>query len=212
MYTITSAVKAITSTDNLLNALRDVLRNIDPEYSAEEKRFNNARRLLQKEVGNTVSPSAEAYLQAHDNALAASLLFIAAQGFKLNVDIFNNPANALFLRQFEFEDLNRERILSSLPAVQESEITITAFHNTLQNTLLAQSESIRKALEDIDDMYAYLQTSGYKLAHYCGFVFADHFLPNVMPGFHSDNINTGCYHRTLQDYLNIDLARLEGTR
>lgn len=212
MYTITSAVKAITSTDNLLNALKDVLRNIDPEYSAEEKRFNNARRLLQKEVGNTVSPSAEAYLQAQDDALAASLLYIAGQGFKLNVDIFNNPANALFLQQFEFEDLNRERILSSLPAVQESEITIMAFHNTLQNTLLAQSDSIRKAMEDIGEMYAYLQTSGYKLAHYCGFVFADRFLPNVMPGYHFDSVNTGNYHRTLQNYLNVDLAKLDGTR
>lgn len=212
MYTIASVVNAITSTDNLLNALKDVLRNIDPEYSAEEKRFNNARRLLQKEVGNTVSPSAEAYLQAQDNALAASLLFISAQGFKLNVDIFNNPANALFLQQFEFEDLNRERILSSLPAVQESEITIMAFHSTLQNTPLAQSESIRKAMENIGEMYAYLQTSGYKLAHYWGFIFADRFLPSVMPGYHFDSVNTGNYHRTLQNYLNVDLARLDGTR
>ena len=212
MHTITSVVNAITGTDNVLKELKTILRNIDPEYPAEEKRFDAARRLLLKEVGNTVFPSAAEYLQAQDDALAASLLYIAGQGFKLNADIFNNPANALFLQQFEFEDLNRERILASLPAVQESEITIMAFHNTLQNTLLVQSESIRKAMEDIGEMYAYLQTSGYKLAHYYGFIFADYFLPNVMPGFHSDNVNTGCYHRTLQDYLNIDLARLEGTR
>ena len=212
MYTITSAVKAITSTDNLLNALRDVLRNIDPEYSAEEKRFNNARRLLQKEVGNTVSPSAEAYLQAQDNALAASLLYIAGQGFKLNADIFNNPANALFLQRFEFEDLNRERILASLPTVQQSEATRTAFYNAIQNTLLMQSDGINMAIENISEVYAYLQTSGYKLAHYYGFIFADRFLPSVMPGYHFDSVNTGSYHRTLQNYLNVDLAKLDGTR
>lgn len=212
MYTITSVVNAITSTNNLLNELKSILQNIDPEYPAVEKQFNTARRLLLKEVGNTVFPSAAEYLQAQDDALAASLLYIAGQGFKLNIDIFNNPANAMFLQRFEFEDLNRERILTCLPAVQESETTIMAFHDALQNTLLAQSESIWKAMEDIGEMYAYLQTSGYKLAHYCGFIFADRFLPSVMPGYHFDSVNTGCYHRTLQNYLNIDLAKLEGTR
>lgn len=212
MHTITSLVNAITSTENLLNELKAVLRNIDPEYPAEEKRFNEARRLLLKEVGNTVSPSAEVYLQAQDTALAAALLYIAVQGFQLNVDIFNNPANALFLQQFEFEDLTRERMLSSLPAVQASEAIIMAFQNSLQNTLLMQSENIRKAMEDIGEMYAYLQTNGYKLAHYYGFFFADLFLPNVMPGYYADNVNTGFYHRTLKNYLNVDLAKLEGTR
>lgn len=212
MHTIASVVNAITSTENLLNELKAVLRSIDPEYPAEEKQFNAARRLFLREVGNTVSPSAEAYLQAQDTALAAALLYIAGQGFKLNVDIFNNPANALFLQRFEFEDLNRERILSSLPAVQESEATIMAFHDSLQNTLLVQSDSIRKAMEEISEMYSFLKTSGYKLAHYYGFFFADHFLPNVMPGYHSDDVNTMRYHRTLQNYLNVNLAKLNGTR
>lgn len=212
MHTIASVINAITSTDNLLNELKAVLRSIDPEYPAEEKRFNAARRLFLREVGNTVSPSAEAYLQAQDTALAAALLYIAGQGFKLNVDIFNNPANALFLQRFEFEDLNRERILSSLPAVQESEATIMAFHDSLQNTLLVQSDSIRKAMEEISEMYSFLKTSGYKLAHYYGFFCTDHFLPNVMPGYHSDDVNTMRYHRTLQNYLNVNLAKLNGTR
>ena len=211
MHTITSVVNAITGTDNVLKELKAILRNIDPEYPAEEKRFNAACRLLLKEVGNTVFPSAAEYLQAQDDALAASLLYIAGQGFKLNADIFNNPANALFLQRFEFEDLNRERILASLPAVQQSEATRTAFYNAIQNTLLMQSDSINTAIEDISEMYAYLQTSGYKLAHYYGFIFADHFLPNVMPGYHSDDINTGCYNRALQNYLNVDLSKLEGT-
>ena len=149
MHTITSVVNAITGTDNVLKELKAILRNIDPEYPAEEKRFNAARRLLLKEVGNTVSPSAAEYLQAQDDALAASLLYIAGQGFKLNADIFNNPANALFLQRFEFEDLNRERILASLPAVQQSEATRTAFYNAIQNTLLMQSDSINTAIEDI---------------------------------------------------------------
>lgn len=212
MYTIASVANAITSTDNLLNEMKAILRNIDPEYPAMEKQFNTARRLLLKEVGNTVSPSAAEYLQVQDDALAASLLYIAGQGFKLNLDIFNNPANAMFLQRFEFEDLNRERILTVLPAVQQSEATKTAFYNALQNMMPVQSENINRAIEDISEMFSYLQTCAYKLAHYYGFVFADRFLPNVLPGYHPDIINTGCYHRTLQNYLNVDLAKLDGTR
>ena len=210
MHTITSVVNAITGTDNVLKELKAILRNIDPEYPAEEKRFNAARRLLLKEVGDTVSPSAAEYLQAQDDALAASLLYIAGQGFRLNEDIFDNPVNALFLYRFEFEELNRERVLPILPAVQQAEGTTTAFFNALRNTLLLQSEKINSSLEDICEMYSYLQTSGYKFAHYYGFILADNLLPYILPGYHSDDINTGSYRHTLQEYLDADLTKLEG--
>lgn len=212
MHTITSVVNAITNSDNLMNELKSILRNIDPDYPEVEEQFNTAYRLLLKEIGNTVSPSVAEYIQAQDDALAASLLYIAGQGFKLNADIFNNPANALFLNQFEFEDLNRERILTSLSAVQQSEATKKVFYNALQNTMSVQSENINRAIDDISEMYSYLQTSAYKLAHYYGFIFADLFLPHVLPGYHPDNVNTGCYHRTLQNYLNVDLTKLDSMR
>lgn len=212
MHTITSFAKTITGTDNVLNELKSILRNIDPEYPAEEKRFHAACRILLTEVGNTVSPSAANFLQAQDDSLAAGMLYIAGQGFKLNLNIFKNPANVLFLQQFEFEDLNCERMLASIPAVQKSELIVTEFDNALNNTRFVQSECLNKALEDISEMYAYLKTSGYKLAHYFGFVFADQLLPNVIPGYHSDNVNTGNYRRMLQDYLNVDLAKIDGTR
>ena len=63
--------------------------------------------------------------------------------------------------------------------------------------------------EDITGFYSYLQTSGYKIAHYFGFRFADLFLPYVIPGYVDDSVNTGYYRRTLQEYLDIALDRLE---
>lgn len=81
--------------------------------------------------------------------------------------------------------------------------TIHAFYKVLR-------ENYRDRLdltEDITDFYSYLQTSGYKIAHYFGFRLADQFLPYVIPGYTDDRVNTGHYRRTLQEYLDID--RLE---
>lgn len=210
MHTITSFVKTITGTDNVLNELKSILQNIDPEYPAVEKRFKAACHLLLEGVGNTVSPSAADFLRDQDAALAASFLYITGQGFRLNIDIFNNPANAMFLHQFEYEDLNRERMLITIPAVQQFETTRTEFHKALHNAQFVQAESIREAMESISEMYSYLQTSGYKLAHYYGFILADLLLPQIMIGYTPDNVNTGSYRRALENYLCVDLTKLEG--
>lgn len=47
-----------------------------------------------------------------------------------------------------------------------------------------------------------------KLAHYFGFVFADHFLEHVIPGYYRDMVTTMQYDWALREYLKIDISKL----
>ena len=208
MRTIDSVMNELTNVDKLIEDMKVTLRTIDPEFPAEEAKFNTARSLFLERVGNRTIPSAEEYLKAHDLDFVSSMIYIAGQGIKLNLDIFNNPANSLFLQRCEFEDLNRERMLGSVPGVRRANETLNAFSAFVRQLPPADAEEIWSYTEDITSMYSYLETAGYKIAHYFGFVLADRFLPYVLPGYHSDSCNTLDYNRQVRDYLQIDLDRL----
>ena len=61
----------------------------------------------------------------------------------------------------------------------------------------------------ITDFFSYLETVGYKLAHYFGFVFADRFLGYVIPGYAPDTATTMQYAMMLQEYLDFNLSLLD---
>lgn len=210
MKTVYSVMEEITNSDTLMENTKATLRIIDPNFPEEEARFNAARALFLDKVGDSITPSAQEYLKAHDLYFASSILYIAGQGFLLNLDIFRQPAHSLFLHRCEFEDLNRERMLGSVPGVQEAGKTLEAFREALREKPEAEAAQIQLLTEDITSMYSYLETSGYKLAHYFGFALADRLLPFLLPGYHCDPVNSSWYHRSVAEYLHVDLNKLVG--
>ena len=158
----------------------------------------------------TLSPTPVDFLHALEQKFASSIIYITGQGFKLNLDIFQNPAFSLFLRSGEFEDITRERMLVSFPGVQKAQEVICAFYDTLRTLPAVQAQEIRNLTNAIAELYSHMESAGYKLAHYFGFVLADRFLPYLIPGYHSDPVNTLCYQRMLSDYLEIDIHKLDG--
>ena len=55
---------------------------------------------------------------------------------------------------------------------------------------------------------SYLETTGPKLAHYFGYILANDFLPNIVPGYHTDKVLTMQYGSMLADYLGIKVSDL----
>ena len=208
MKTIYSVMDELTNSQKLMEDIKTTLRTIDPDYPEEEAKFNTACALFLQKAAALTIPSPAAYLQAHELDFVSSIIYIAGQGFKLNLDIFNHPVHALLLQQCDFEDLNRERMLDSVPGVQEAQKTIDVFHNALRQMPESTVKEIRALTDEITSMYSYLKTFGYKLAHYFGFILADHLLPYVLPGYRQDPINTTKYHRKVTKYLKIDLDKL----
>ena len=204
MKTVQTILGQLTNPKTIMAEIRETLRTIDPEFLDAEMKYLAAAANLEKELGDCITPSVGEFLAAKEEAFAAKIIYIGWQGFQLNMDIFYAPINAIMLRG-DYEELHRERRLVTLPMAEKARSTINAFYKTLR-------ESYRDKLDltkDITGFYSYLQTSGYKIAHYFGFRLADQFLPFVIPGYIDDSVNTGYYRRTLQEYLDIDIDRLE---
>lgn len=204
MKSVQTILGQLTDPKTIMAEIRETLRTIDPEFLDAEMKYLSAASNLEKELGDSITPSVGEFLAAIEEEFASEIIYIGWQGFQLNMDIFHAPINAIMLRG-DYEELHRERRLGTLPMAKKARNTINAFYEAMR-------ESYREKLdltEDITGFYSYLQTSGYKIAHYFGFRLADQFLPYVIPGYIDDSVNTGYYRRTLQEYLDIAIDRLE---
>ena len=204
MKTVQTILGQLTDPKTIMAEIRETLRTIDPEFFDTEVKYLAAASNLEKELGNSITPSVSEFLAAEEEEFVTEIIYIGWQGFQLNMDIFHAPINAIMLRG-DYEELHRERRLGTLPMAKKARDTINAFYEMMR-------ENYRDKLdltEDITGFYSYLQTSGYKIAHYFGFRLADLFLPYVIPGYVDDSVNTGYYRRTLQEYLDIAIDRLE---
>lgn len=204
MKRINEVLNQLTDAAAIMQDLKDTLREIDPSFRAEEEKYEAACGILIEKIGDSVTPSASDYLAAMEAQYAAALIYIGWQGFRLNMDIFANPVNALLLRG-DFEDLHQERRLLTVPGVEEHNRTINAFRDALRE----RSDNEQDLTEGISSFYTYLETTGYKLAHYFGFRLADGFLRHVIPGYTDDSVNTSLYKMVLHDALGIDPDLME---
>lgn len=204
MKTISDMYNQITDPKAFMNTLKQTLLLMDPDFLDEEAEFLKASANLEKELGTATTPSVKEFLTAKEAGFVAGALYIAWQGFQLNLDIFNNPVNALMLNG-DCENLHRERRLSTIPAVRKANETIEAFYAFMRNNLRDKMD----LTDAITRYYSHLETTAYKLIHYFGFRFADHFLYHVIPGYTSDLVNTSRYSSCLQQYLGVKLDALE---
>lgn len=204
MKTIEKVLHQMTDAKSIMQDLRDILRKIDPEFFQEEVKFLAVCNDMERELGDSIAPSVSEYLAAREEELAMELIYIVWQGFQLNRDIFDNPVNALMLKG-DYEELHRERRLHTLPTAKKARQVQGAFIEELKK--LGDEKWAYE--EVITDFYSYLETTGYKVAHYFGFRLADLFLPYVIPGYTNDDVNTLLYSGELKRYLNINIDGLE---
>lgn len=201
MMTVESLFNQVANPNQILASVKKILAKINPQFSAEEQKYRQAaKKLLESAEG--YKPSAEEYLGALEVRYGYELLYIGWQGFQYNLDCFNAPVNALMLHG-EFENLHRERRLHTLPQTHQPQEIINAFNNALK-------ENDRLDLtDDISNFYCSIATDGYKIAHYFGFLFADRFLPLVVPGYTSDSVITNTYSLILSKATGFNLFSLE---
>ncbi len=204
MKTVQTISQQLTDPKTILQELRETLRIIDPKFFETEVKYLAAASNLEKELGGSITPSVSEFLAAKEQEFTAEIIYIGWQGFQLNIDIFNAPINALMLRG-DYEELHRERRLGTLPMARKSRETINAFYEVMREKYREKMD----LTDDITSFYSYLETIGYKLAHYFGFRLADQFLPYVIPSYNDDSVNTMYYQSDLRKYLNIDIERLD---
>ena len=116
-------------------------------------------------------PNAEIYLQARRQELASDIRFALWQGFMWSLDCHREPVYKL-MAQLDFEELCQESQMHTLPAAKAAQATA----HTFTQSLPADKQSL---LDPIIDHFAYLETYGYKLAHFTGIEMAHRLLPLV---------------------------------
>lgn len=203
MHTVTSLVHQFTDPKVVLQNVCETLRKIDPSYAQEEHKFNHTVTELNKAIGESVSPSASEYLAAREQKICAELVYITWLGFHQNLECFQNPVNNRFL-ELDYEDIHREHRLHTLPEVRKALKTIDAFHKVM----FTLPETKHDLTNGVTGYFCYLETVGYKIAHYFGFVLADAFLVHVIPGYVSDPCTTIRYTMVLENYMQLDLSAL----
>lgn len=200
---VTSLMTLLTAPENILKNVYSLLRQVDPDLDKNLEAYQAAVTALEEGIGDSVIPSTIEYIAASEKEIAAELLYVAWLGFQQNIDCFQNPVNTLMLRR-DYEEIHREYRMHTLPDVQEALIVKEAFHAVLRK----MPEEKRLLVDGISDFVIYLDTKGYKIAHYFGFLVADSFLYHVIPGYAKDTFTTGIYSWGIEDFLKIHLDPL----
>ena len=181
MKTIEPILSCLTSI-TMVDDLRQVLREKDPEFLPAEEQFLEVVAHLTEKLG---IEEVERYVTAMDRQICSDLVYAGYLGFQANLQNFHNPVASQFTR-LDYETFLREHIMQTLPYRTAAEDTERAF-------LQAHKEILSEYEEGILDYYVHLEITGPKLAHFWGYRFANQFLPWVEPGYVSDGAQTSLY-------------------
>ena len=194
MKTIEPILSCLTSI-TMVDDLRQVLREKDPEFLPAEEKFLETVAHLTEKLG---IEEVERYVTAMDRQICSDLVYAGYLGFQANLQNFHNPVASQFTR-LDYETFLREHIMQTLPYRTAAEDTERAF-------LQAHKEILSEYEEGILDYYVHLEITGPKLAHFWGYRFANQFLPWVEPGYVSDGAQTSMYALELNRDLEFSVS------
>ena len=203
MNTVHSLVDQLINPKTVMTKVKDILREVDPEYKKEEQAFIDACSSLEAGIDESVTITAQSYLEALEEEFASDIVFVIGRGFKLNLDIHNNPVNALAFK-LDYEDLHDERKMHLLPVAEKANKTSYAFLEELRESHRDKLD----LLDGINSYYSHLKTIGYKVAHYYGFLLADQLLPHLIPGYYADSVYVSTYGLILHNDIGINVFNL----
>ena len=204
MYTVNSVFTQITDSTSVFQNIMDTLRMVDPSFEDEHRQYIHSVDSLMNSLCGEDSFKVTEYIAAKENAFCSEMIYIAWLGFQQNIACFRNPINTEFLK-LDYETIHRENSFQSLPNILSALSAINDFDCSLRSL----PDDIQNIAMGITDFFSYLETVGYKLAHYFGFVFADRFLGYVIPGYAPDTATTMQYAMMLQEYLDFNLSLLD---
>lgn len=188
MITVQDVLSNLSSV-SMIAELSNFLVENDLDFSPVQAAYQDAARILVSQLGK----EAEAFLSAQDQQIISDLRYCAYLGFQANLANFRCPGGNHFVAQGSDHFL-REHIMYSLPGRVSYDTIITAFQTR-------HGRSAELQLDAIQNYYIYLETIGPKVAHYWGYVFANHFLPLAEPGYVCDGAQTSIYTMELSREL-----------
>ena len=204
MYTVKSILTQVTDSELVFQNVMETLRTVDPSFEEEHRQYLHSVDTLMNSLRTEDSTKVMGYIAAKEKAFCSEMIYIAWLGFQQNIACFRNPINTEFLK-LDYETIHRENSFQSLPNILSALSAINDFDCALRSL----PDDIQNIAMGITDFFSYLETVGFKLAHYFGFAFADRFLGHVIPGYTPDSATTTQYAMMLQEYLDFNLSLLD---
>lgn len=182
---------------NLVEAFVQWMVKEHADFARDYQRGMDAIATLQQELGDSVTNE----IDAIEKQCASDMLFSGLLGLKANLDNFINPVARNFL-DVDFDVYLREKTAHRLPAYEQAQKVRDRFYSLL-------TPAQKEIYEDILTYNSHLETVGPKVAHYFGYILGNKFLPQVVPGYHSDMVLTIKYNAMLEKFFGKHFLPIE---
>ena len=172
--------------------ITEVFIDLMGEMFGDFSQVRNGYLTAMEKLKKTQADRCLAEMNAIDNQLQSLVLFSGMLGLKANLDYFKDPIAHNFL-DVDSEVYLREETAHQLPAYAKAQQARDAFFARL-------SSEEQKIYDAVTEYTCYLETVAPKLAHYYGYMLGNELLPQVIPGYHPDTLQTTRYEATLSQY------------
>lgn len=177
----------------LIEKLTQTLLANDPAFEDAEKQYQQATRCLRDQLPEAFSPSLDDCIQAHERDIISRVAYAGYLGFRVNLENFHHPMRVEFLNM-DTIDYVKDHMMGHFPVNYDAAEIVDAFQQALPEHLEAYGDTISA-------YFVHLECSGPKLAHYAGYMIANHLLPWIEPGYRADWCQTSLYREQVRGYM-----------
>ena len=180
----------------LMEELKRYLSERCNDYAEAEKQY--LKRLQAFEgTGDASKTIIREAIELREKSIAASMLFAGHLGFLANKDNFEK--NFRSPSQFdEPEEYLNESVMRSMPVSVQTA-------SKLRSVYEAMTEEQKAIYEALVSYFVLLEDHGTKLAHFYGYMLANHLLYKMIPSYAEDELQTQRYTKKLSSYLGFDV-------
>lgn len=196
METIHWLVSQMVNPVKIMDHLKAALRIIDPAFPTIECEFQSTVSHISE-----INGLLDGVKSCVDELISTEILFFFWSGFLFNFECCQMPTLSLLLRE-DFDRFLREDRMMKIPIIQIKNASLSTYMQYL-------SSEQQESMEVITGYHAYMQTVGYKIAHYVGYRVADIFGEYIIPGYCSDSVSSLYYKNKLAEYLQLPIYKLD---
>lgn len=178
---------------SLLTDLTALLLTKDKEFAETEAHYLQAVDALRLHLSSQASPDLDEYLAAHKRDILARMVCAGYLGYRVNLENFHHPVGIDFVHH-DTVDYTRDQIIGRFPVNEDAQSVIDTFLQVLP-------EDCRPLCNDIEKYFIHLECAAPKLAHYAGYIIANHLLPWMEPGYRADETQSSNFSIETLNYF-----------
>ena len=186
-------IKDLMVGKSVISDLADLLRVNDADFAESEKGYYAAVEKLRAALSAEQAPTLDEYLSACETDVISVVAYAGYLGFRVNLENFHHPLGIDFVR-LDTIDYLKDHLFGNFPINYRNSQVRESFYKSLPEGLQSLEDSIQ-------DYFTHLECAGPKLAHYAGYIIANHLLPWAEPGYSADYSQTAAFATETEKYM-----------